>query len=221
MIDTISSASAASSAAASVAKTAEATGAGSQDYFLKLLVAQMKNQDPLNPLDNAQVTTQLAQINTVQGIDKLATKLDALLAGATANQPLAAASLVGHTVMAPGTTLTLQDGQALGGIELAGAVDHLVVTIKDASGQTVHSVDLGAHQAGVASFGWDGMTDAGAQAKSGAYTFSAEAKSGTAKVVANTLSAALVSGVTPSADGASLTLAGLGQFGLSQIKQIF
>ena len=216
MIDSVSS-------STSTAGTSSATAspqAGTQDYFLKLLVAQMKNQDPLNPLDNAQVTSQLAQLNTVDGINKLATKLDALLGDSTTAQSLQAAGLVGHTVLTPGTKLDLESGQAIGGIELASAVDHILVTIKDASGAVVHTSDLGAHDAGVMNFVWDGTTDSGATAKAGSYTFSVEAKAGTSKIVANTLSAGVVSSVTPGANGAQLLVSD-SSFLLSQIKQIY
>lgn len=225
MIDSIASTSASSlaptSATNAAASAPKATGAGTQDYFLKLLVAQMKNQDPLNPLDNAQVTSQLAQLNTVEGINKLATKLDALLGNNTAAQSLQAAALVGRTVMAPGTTIALQNGQAIGGIELTGAVDRLTVTVKDGSGRVVYTTDLGARDAGVMNFVWDGSTNAGSAATPGSYSFSVEAKSGSSKVVANTLSAGVVTSVSPGANGASLLVSGVGSFALSQIRQIY
>ncbi len=219
MIDSIASTTSTASTASAAA--AKGPAAGSQDYFLKLLVAQMKNQDPLNPLDNAQVTSQLAQLNTVEGINKLATKLDALLGTNNAAQSLQAAALVGHAVMAPGTTLALQNGQAIGGVELTGAVDHLTVTIKDASGRVVHTTDLGAQEAGVMNFVWDGSTDAGTAATPGSYSFAVEGKLGSSKVVANTLSTGVVASVTPGADGASLLVGGLGSFALAQIRQIY
>ncbi len=221
MIDSIASTSATNSATNSLAAASSSPAAGSQDYFLKLLVAQMKNQDPLNPLDNAQVTSQLAQLNTVEGINKLATKLDALLGNNNAAQSLQTAALVGHSVMAPGTTLALANGQAVGGIELTGAADHVTVTIKDASGRVVHSTDLGAQDAGVMNFVWDGSTDAGTAAAAGNYSFAVDAKAGSSKVVANTLSTGVVTSVSPGADGASLLVGGLGTFAFSHIKQIY
>ena len=221
MIDSIAATSASTSATSSAASASPATGAGSQNYFLKLLVAQMKNQDPLNPLDNAQVTSQLAQLNTVDGINKLASKLDALLGNNTAAQSLQAAALVGRAVMAPGTSLALANGQAVGGIELTSAADHVTVTIKDASGRVVHTADLGAQNAGVMNFVWDGSTDSGAAATPGTYSFAVAAQSGTSTIVANTLSTGVVSSVSPAPSGTSLTVSGLGSFALSQIRQIY
>ncbi len=148
------------------------TGVGSQDYFLKLLVAQMNNQDPLNPMDSAQMTSQLAQLNTVQGIKKLSTQLDSLLGDVNASQSLQASSLVGHSVLVPGSTLELASGQAVAGFNLSADADDVKVTIKDASGTVIHTADLGKQSAGIENFVWDGSTDSGSAAAAGAYTFS-------------------------------------------------
>jgi flagellar basal-body rod modification protein FlgD len=125
---------------------------GSQSYFLQLLVAQMNNQDPLNPMDSAQVTSQLAQINTVSGIQTLSTQLTSLLASSTAGQ----SSLVGQQVLVPGTTLNLPaGGSAHGGVGLATAATQVSITIKNASGQVVDTMNLGAEPAGTTNFTWD------------------------------------------------------------------
>jgi flagellar basal-body rod modification protein FlgD len=86
----------------------------SADTFLKLLVAQMKNQDPLNPMDNAQVTSQMAQINTVTGINALNTTVQSLSSQFTQMQALQGASLVGHSVILPGNMLTIDPTTATG-----------------------------------------------------------------------------------------------------------
>lgn len=208
-----------STTGSSSAKTDPAVG--SQDYFLKLLVAQMNNQDPLNPMDSAQMTSQLAQLNTVQGINKLSTQLDTLLGDVTSAQSLQASTLVGHNVLVPGTSLTLADGGAVGGVNLAGDVDALKITIKDASGTVVHTAELGAQDAGLVNFVWDGSTDSGAKATSGTYTFSAAGTLAKTTVVADTLSNGLVSSITPGSSGASVMVNGVGTVALSQVKQIF
>ncbi len=193
-----------------------------QDRFLKLLVAQMKNQDPLNPLDNAQVTSQLAQISTVSGIDKLNATLQSLAAGFAANQSLEATAMIGRGVLAAGSSLTLANGTATGGVELPQTVDRLVVTIKDGSGIVVHSMDLGPQPQGVIAFQWDGITDSGASAAAGNYSFSVAAQQGGKKVDAGTLAYGRVNGVAPGGQGQSpaLDVGGLGIIGLSAIKQI-
>src|SRR5215204_242231 len=100
--------------------------AGLQDRFLKLLVTQMKNQDPLNPLDNAQVTTQLAQISTVNGIEKLNATIEAMASSFTSGQSLQAATMIGKDVLVPGSTLQLA-GSSVFGVELAQAADQVKV----------------------------------------------------------------------------------------------
>src|SRR5512146_862467 len=100
-----------------------------QDRFLKLLVTQMKNQDPLNPLDNAQVTSQLAQISTVNGIEKLNTTIQAMATSFAAGQSLQAAGMIGRDVLVPAPTLRLAGGSALFGVDLAQAADQVKVSI--------------------------------------------------------------------------------------------
>lgn len=191
-----------------------------QDRFLKLLVTQMKNQDPLNPLDNAQVTSQLAQISTVGGIDKLNTTLQTLAAGFAANQSLQAASMIGRGVLAPGSALTLENGAAIGGVDLPQTVDRLIVTVRDASGIAVHSMDLGPQPQGTIAFQWDGITDSGAAAAGGTYSFSVSAQQADKKVDAGTLAYGRVNSVSPGKNGVLLEVGGLGVVGWSEVKQI-
>ncbi len=204
----------------STAKSSD-SAVGSQDYFLKLLVAQMNNQDPLNPMDSAQMTSQLAQLNTVQGINKLSTQLDTLLGDVTSSQSLQASSLVGHNALVPGTTLALANGQAVGGVSLAGDVDKLAITVKDGSGTVVHTAELGKQSAGLVNFVWDGTTDTGTAAAAGTYSFTAAASLASSKVVADTLSFGQVSSVTPGSNGATVFVTGVGNVALPQVKQIF
>src|SRR5438045_7853032 len=98
---------------------------GSSDRFLKLLVTQLQNQDPLNPMDNAQVTSQMAQINTVTGIDKLNTTVQGLSSQFVQLQAMQGASLVGRDVIVAGNKLRVdaESGVGQGGFELANAAD--------------------------------------------------------------------------------------------------
>ena len=108
-----------------------------QDQFLKLLITQMKNQDPLNPMDNSQVTSQLAQISTVTGIDKLNTTITTMNSSMVAAQSLQASALIGKGVLAPGNAMLLQQGQAVAGMQFPTPVDKATITISSASGQVV------------------------------------------------------------------------------------
>jgi flagellar basal-body rod modification protein FlgD len=217
MINTVQSAATTST----LSTPAPTTAASSEDRFLKLLVAQMQNQDPLNPMDNAQVTSQMAQISTVQGIEKLNTTLASLLGGVNSAQPLQAASLVGHNVLAPGSSLILQNGDAEGGAVLAQGVDSLIVTIKDSTGRVLHTADLGAQPAGTTRFSWDGSTDSGVAAVNGIYQFSLSGQAAGQNVTPDPLTVGQVTSVTPGDKGVTLGVGGLGDYSLTQIKQIF
>lgn len=191
-----------------------------QDRFLKLLVTQLKNQDPLNPMDNAQITSQMAQISTVSGIDQLNKTLQSMAASFNSAQSLQATSMIGHNVLAPGSVILLQGGSAVGGVELAAAADAVTVSIRDASGQLLHKVDLGAQDSGVLSFQWDGTTDAGANAAAGNYSFAVEATSGGKKIDATALAVGLVGGVTTGKSGVTLNVNGMGAIALSDVRQV-
>ena len=192
-----------------------------QDRFLKLLVAQMKNQDPLNPLDNAEVTSQLAQISTVNGIDKLNETMKLLLSDFDASRSLEATAMIGRNVLVPGTSMQLDDGAAIAGIELSQPVDQLVVTIKDNAGIAIRELALGPQPAGIKDFAWDGLTDSGSSAVDGNYSFSVSARQGDKDIAANALVVGHVNSIEPSNKGVVLDLGKLGLANLSAIKQIF
>lgn len=191
-----------------------------QDRFLKLLVTQMKNQDPLNPMDNAQVTSQMAQLSTVSGIDKLNSTLQALSDSMSASQTMSATSMIGHGVLVPGSTLDLANGQSVAGVDLAQGADSLKVSIKDGAGNVVRTLQMGAQKSGVTPIAWDGLNDAGVAVASGTYHLSAEAVTAGQASAATTLSFGMVGAVTPSAAGAKLDVGKLGEFNLSAVKQV-
>lgn len=205
----------------STATTTKSAVQESEDRFLKLLVTQMKNQDPLNPLDNAQVTSQMAQLSTVSGIEKLNTALQAMSSSFAASQSLQAAGMIGRSVLAPGSGLLLQDGAAAGGFELKQSVDNAVVTIKGAAGNVLASVNIGAQKAGDVMFQWDGVTDSGASAANGAYTFEVSATQGGQKVDAVSLSLGKVGSVSLGSSGVTLNTDVLGSLDVTKVKQIF
>jgi flagellar basal-body rod modification protein FlgD len=151
---------------------------GSADRFLKLLVTQMQNQDPLNPMDNAQITSQMAQINTVNGIEKLNTTVDGLNGQFVQLQALTGASLVGHDVTVKGDRLPLAGGAAVAGFELSGTAERVKIEVLSPAGRVVDTLDLGTQAAGTHSFNWNGKglpDDAG-------YRFRVIAQTGTTAV---------------------------------------
>ncbi|MFZ5548146.1 MAG: flagellar hook assembly protein FlgD [Pseudomonadota bacterium] len=118
------------------------------DRFMKLLVAQMQNQDPLNPMDNAQVTTQMAQISTVSGIETLNTTVSGLNSQFLQLQAMQSAALVGHDVAIEGDTLRVRDGTGDGGFELGTAAQDVKVEILNSAGTTIGTVALEDLEAG-------------------------------------------------------------------------
>lgn len=200
-------------------KTTSAT-AELENKFLTLLMTQIKNQDPLNPMDNAQVTSQLAQLNTVNGIEKLNSTLSTLLEGYNETQAMQAAGIIGKNVMVAGNNLPLANAQAVAGASLDSKADKVTLTIKDASGKVVQTEELGAKDAGSFYFAWDGKDADGNVMKDGNYTFTVEASAAGKKVTSTAMQIGTVSAVVRSSNGFLLDLGALGDVALKDVQQI-
>jgi flagellar basal-body rod modification protein FlgD len=191
-----------------------------QNRFLKLLVTQLKNQDPLNPLDNAAVTTQISQINTVTGIERLNTTLETLLGSYNEGQAVQAAALIGKNVLVGGAGLALANGQANGGVNLAESADNVTLTIFGAGDNVIQSERLGARDAGSFAFTWDGMTAQGVPAPAGTYRFSVNAVRGSDTVAAEALQIGTVNALVREKGSYQLDLGGLGRVAFDKVQQI-
>jgi flagellar basal-body rod modification protein FlgD len=156
--------------------------AGSADRFLKLLVTQMQNQDPLNPMDNAQITSQMAQINTVEGIEQLNTTVEGLNTQFVQLQALAGASLVGRDITLAGNKLVVEGGKAAGGFTLAGTAGSVKVEVLNPAGRVVDTIDLGAQNSGRHAFEWKPTNVPDTAASGAAHTFRVTAAQGGAAV---------------------------------------
>lgn len=210
-----------SSSALGALTSQTASSADSEQRFLKLLVTQLNNQDPLNPLDNAQLTSQLAQMSTVSGIEKLNSAFQSLLAQSGSSQVLQSAALIGRTVLVPGAELTLAQGADVPfAVEVPAAADSVKVTITNAAGDTVRSFDLGALPQGTKTLSWDGKSDNGTQLADGVYKVKVEALSGGDKAAAGTLTYAKVTSVAQGVSGVSLDLDSGGKAGFGDIRLI-
>ncbi|AXF76135.1 flagellar hook assembly protein FlgD [Erwinia tracheiphila] len=205
--------------------TTDTTAANLQSNFLTLLVTQLKNQDPTNPMDNSQLTTQLAQINTLSGIEKLNTTLGSISGQINSSQSLQASALVGKGVMVDGAQILV--GTSSGststtpfGLSLEQASTATTATITDSSGKVVQTINLGALSAGVHTFSWDGTETDGTTAPDGKYTLSISASNATGQLTAQPLNYALVNGVTTNTDGAILDLGTMGNSTVANVRQI-
>lgn len=205
-----------------------------QDNFLTLLIAQMKNQDPTNPMDNSQLTSQLAQINTLAGIERLNTTLGMVSGQIDDSLSVNASNMIGKGVMVPGNKILVATSEIDGsksdketittpfGFELMRDADSVVITIKDENGNVVREVDLGAIPAGVSSFTWDGELNDGTLAPDGSYTFSVNATYEGQKVTSTPLAYSVVYGVINSKvnNKVLLDLGILGSISIDEVRQI-
>lgn len=168
--------------------------AAAQDRFLKLLVAQLNNQDPMNPLDNAQMTSQIAQINTVTGIQQLNDTVKGLVSQFAAQQLMQGSAMVGRQVLVEGNTLSLDSNtnKATGAFDLAGSAASVTVQVLDAAGKELGTVDMGALPAGRYNFAWDASGYEG----DSALRFKVLATNGQAEVASSTLTIDTVSAIS-------------------------
>ena len=194
------------------------TSAESQDRFLKLLVAQLANQDPMNPMDNAQMTSQIAQINTVTGIEKLNDTMKSMSTQFSGMQVLQAGNLVGHNVVVTGDKLAFAaDGKtATGALELDAAATSVQVQVVTPAGRVIDTLSLGALPAGQHGFN----IDSSAYPADTELTFKVTAMNGTNTVTATTLMQDKVTAVGSNADGLTLTLQAAGVKPYASVRSV-
>lgn len=202
-----------------------------QSQFLTLLVTQLQNQDPMNPMDNAEVTSQIAQLSTVNGINQLNNTLMALSGQMDMSQSMQAANLIGKEVLVPGGKIsvghTVVDGVSTPvatpfGVDLISDAAKVVITIQDASGKAVRQIELDEPQtAGVLSMQWDGKDNSGLPVGEGAYTVHVAAMNPDGDLVASeALTSARVSSVAYASTGLQLELGLAGKYSLYDIRKI-
>ncbi|MFN5349282.1 MAG: flagellar hook assembly protein FlgD [Polaromonas sp.] len=216
-LNTTSVASLSATQALSSTAAAKNTGAESQDRFLKLLVAQLNNQDPMNPMDNAQMTTQMAQINTVTGIEQVNRSIKDLASQMSAMQNMAGAQMIGRDVLVEANALTLDGaGNARGTFALSGSADTVKVEVISSGGQLLDTQSLGAISAGQHDFGFSS-----ASLPEGA-RFRIRASQSGAAVAATELSVGRVVSVsTDAANVLQLQLQNGSKVAYSQLKSIY
>ncbi|MBL8349461.1 MAG: flagellar hook assembly protein FlgD [Burkholderiaceae bacterium] len=187
------------------------------ERFLKLLVTQLQNQDPMNPVDNAQMTSQMAQISTVSGIEKLNVTVEGLNSQFVQMQALQGASLVGKDVILKGDKLSLVDGKAVGAFELDAPADRVKVEVLSAAGQLVDTLVLGAKASGRQDFEWPagaGRSDAAGM------RFRVTASSGSTALTATPLMRDRVDAVNTSGKSLTLELERSGHVAYSEISAL-
>lgn len=174
------------------------------DAFLTLMLAQLRNQDPLQPMENGEFLSQLAQFNTVTGIQELQGSFEGVAQGLQSDRRLAAAALVDRQVLVPSTQAQLAKDVPLEAVlQLNTPAERVIVRISDASGQLVQTLDLGPQGAGEVPIRWNGETAGGATAPPGSYRLQASAADGEGRrgVELAVLAARRVESVTLAGDG--------------------
>lgn len=195
-----------------------------QDQFLQLMLAQFKNQDPFEPMENGAFLSQLAQFSTASGIKELQTSFSDFSSSVYSDQALQGASLVGSDVLVGSEFLDYQGGNTVqGAIEIEGASGGVVIDIADASGQLIRSINLGVQPSGLAEFQWDGRMADQTLAGPGVYQFNARVVRGDNVESVPTLLRARVDSVTLGRNGQGLTLNSdmLGAIPMSTVRRIF
>jgi flagellar basal-body rod modification protein FlgD len=142
-----------------------------QDAFLKIFLAQLQHQDPLNPMEGTEFTAQLAQFSSLEQLFNVNQHLKGIETAQDGNLQFQALSLIGKEIMAKGDELSLGAGPwATAGFSLAEGSD-CTVLITDGTGQTVRTLSLGWTEAGQHTFQWDGRDDRGSEQAPGIYRF--------------------------------------------------
>lgn len=191
----------------SAEKTTQTMG---KEDFLKLLVTQLRNQDPLQPMESTEFAAQLAQFSSVEQLTNVNSKLETMLKYEESLNNAQAIGLIGKTVRASGNTVTLQEGS---GTELhytlSKDASDVTINIYDKEGKLVKSQNVGGQQAGNQSYIWDGADAAGNPSPPGNYRFEVKAKDAKGNdVAATTLMEGMVTGITFKGGVAYLTING-------------
>lgn len=217
-------------------EAAATTAAGSenelgQSAFLELMIAQLENQNPLEPQENSEFVAQLAQFSQVEGLDRLNNSFDGFAANTLSNQALQASSLVGSSVAVPTSTAELSQGSFVGGtFDVPATSSDVSVNIFSENGQLVETIPLGAQPAGEVSFRWDGNVIevngelSGFQSEdpieSGRFRFEVLSEQNGETEQLDTALTANVNSVTVNENNQLvLNLSGIGQVNLSEVRQ--
>jgi flagellar basal-body rod modification protein FlgD len=218
-ITTYASQTQAALAAANAKKSASSLGI---EDFLTLMTAQLKNQDPMKPLEGTEFVAQLAQFGSVSGIQKMQGSIESLATSLRSTQMLNGTSLVGHDVLALADSFQFSQGVPVSGeVDVPSGTNSMEIRITDSSGQVVRQVKV-VPQTGTNKFTWDGLRDDGSAASSGEYTIEAIASVGASNESLDVLLAGRVSSVSIDAQGTGLTLntAALGSLSMSDVRRV-
>lgn len=194
-----------------------------KDEFLKLMVAQMNNQNPLEPQGNGEFIAQLAQFSTVEGITNLNTSVNSILSGSQSSQALQASTLVGRKVIVDTDKVKVDTSADFkGALNLTASSPNVWVNVYNDAGNQVNRLNLGQQSSGLVNFTWDGTDANGKKLDAGTYRFEAQANVNDTATAMKTSLPANVDSVTLGQNGGEMTLnlAGVGSIGISKVQAV-
>lgn len=194
-----------------------------QEDFLALMIQQLKNQDPLKPMENGEFIGQMAQFSTVSGIADMSKSIAGLSDAFKSGQALQAASMVGRTVLTEASAAAYSGSTPIrGAVELPHATSAGVVKVYTAAGELIRELPLGSQQAGLSNFSWDGTMSNGQPAPAGRYKFTAAITNPSGDTALTTYLASKVESVTLAGDGSGSQIRtdGGATLRLSQVKAV-
>jgi flagellar basal-body rod modification protein FlgD len=192
-----------------------------QDEFLKLMLSQMKNQDPFKPQDPGAFIAQLAQFSTVSSTQSMQKDIASLTDSLRSSQVIDGTALVGHSILAASDVAALsQTGEVSGAVTIPEGASTVNMVVTDASGQLVRRLPM-TTQSGLTSFTWDGNADGGARAAAGTYKIAAVADIGGRNQQLETQISSKVGSVTIDPASHALTLnTDLGPIALGAVRRV-
>ncbi|ABI56249.1 flagellar hook assembly protein FlgD [Alkalilimnicola ehrlichii MLHE-1] len=202
----------------------EPAGELGQDDFLKLMITQLQNQDPMNPMESGEFMSQIASFTTASGMDQLQKSFSEFQQDMRANQALQAASLVGREVLVETDAGRLPaDGEMTGIVQLPSAVANANIHIHNAAGERVRTLATGEQPSGDYRFAWDGRADDGRTLPPGAYRVTASTQVEGEERSLRVMNSAPVVSVTLAGEnerGPRVNLDGIGEMALSDIRRV-
>lgn len=189
-----------------LAQSGKKDALGQRD-FLKLMTAQLNNQDPLKPMESGEFFNQISQFSVVSGVNDLNDSFSQIANAMFSSQALQASAMVGRSVLYQGSQLSFNGNKPVTGeVSLPSGTSQLLFNIYDQNGEVVRRIDMGAQPSGSIAFQWDGNDQSGKPAIAGTYYLGAEAKYGTETVALDTYIHDNVESVSIGSNGTGVTL---------------
>ncbi|HKE93657.1 MAG TPA: flagellar hook assembly protein FlgD [Povalibacter sp.] len=221
--DPIATIAAQTQAAVAASQTKKSAGNLGIEDFLTLMTTQLKNQDPMKPLEGTEFVAQLAQFGSVSGIQSMQKSIESLASSLRSTQVLNGTTLVGHDVLAQADSFSLTSGVGVAGeVDVPAGAQSLQIRITDSTGALVREITTTTPTSGTNAFAWDGKRADGTLAQSGDYDIEAIARAGSASESLQVLMSGRVSSVTIDSTGTGLTLntGALGAIAMNNVRRV-